>query len=212
MRWNTPMNTSKNRVLWILSLILLVSLAGCTTPEETSEIAKEPATVAEPEPTKPVEEPTETTEERVNETVNLTESDDEPTEPLPVVEEPDPIPEPVWVNGKNTQQRIDESIDRLHTSGSGKSIMQNFPDVELVYTDYAKGTGFPNMILPFKYYYSEEANKTFNVCAIDRTVFICDGKMDRLIDSEDVDSDRCEITSVYMGDPRIGGSGGQAYG
>jgi hypothetical protein len=102
---------------------------------------------------------------------------------------------------------VQEAFDRLHTSGSGPQIRRDFPSIELVYSDDARGSGFPNQILPFEYYYSAEADRTFSICNIDLTVFICEGKLDRLITKDDIESGRCEATSVYKSDPRLGYSG-----
>jgi len=121
-------------------------------------------------------------------------------------------PEPKIINGKTMAQRLREASDRLHTVGSAEQIRQDFPDIKLVYTDRAENTGFPAMIVPFRYYYSEETNKTFNICNIDFTVFICNGKLERIITKEDIESKRCEVTPIYTTDPRIGGSGVSAYG
>lgn len=121
-------------------------------------------------------------------------------------------PAPKIINGKILEERLKEANDRLHTQGSGQQIRNDFTDIKLVYTDNAQGTGFPETILPFRYYYSEEANKTFNICNIDFTVFICNGKLSRLISKEDIDSKRCEATFIYLNDPRLGGNGEQSYG
>lgn len=110
--------------------------------------------------------------------------------------------EPALINGKTLDQRLQEASDNLHTEGSGAKIVDDFPDVELVYIDNAESTFFPSNILPFKYYYSQEANKTFSICNINYTVFVCDGKLSSLITEEDITSKRCEITPVYLNDPR----------
>lgn len=107
---------------------------------------------------------------------------------------------------------MQEAQDRLHTQGSGPHIRRDFPDIELVYTDSAESTWFPNQILPFRYYYSPEADRTFNICNIDLTVFICEGKLDRLITKEDIESGRCEATPIYKSDQRLGYSGYESPG
>lgn len=103
--------------------------------------------------------------------------------------------------------RLEEAYDRLHTYGSGPQIREDFPDIEKVYTDHAEETSFPPDILPFQYYYSAEADRTFNICNIDFTVFICEGKLDHLITKEDIESGRCEATLIYKTDPRLGYGG-----
>ena len=107
------------------------------------------------------------------------------------------------VGGKTSQERIAEALDRLHTIGSGQHVRDNFLDLELVYTDLGVGTPFPPMIFPFNYYYSREADTTVNICAPERTIFICKGKLDRFIRKADVDSGRCTLTPIYSGDSRI---------
>jgi hypothetical protein len=94
-------------------------------------------------------------------------------------------------------QRLQEAYNKLHAAGSAQQVRDNFPDIELVFTDTGE-PHYPREILPFEYYYSKEADKTFNLCAIERTVFICDGKLNRKITSEDEDSGRCIITPIYQ--------------
>lgn len=135
--------------------------------------------------------------------------------PLPNLSIPAPAPAPVpapssTINGKTLPGRLQEAYDRLHTYGSGPQIRTDFPDIELVYSDYAEGTGFPASILPFRYYFSPEANRTFNICNIDLTVFICKGKLGRLITQSDIEDGRCEATPIYKSDSRLGY--GQGYG
>ncbi len=183
--------------------LIFILLFGCAmpggqppsaTPTPASIPSESPATQTAPEPApSPVPQP---------------QPDPQPI-PVPA---PQPIakPQPKLINGKTLDERLQEASDRLHTQGSGQHARDDFPDLQLVYTDPAQGTGFPEMILPFRYYYSKEADKTFNICNIDFTVFICKGKLDKLITKNDVDSGRCEVAPVYQ-DPRAGGSGGQGY-
>jgi hypothetical protein len=110
---------------------------------------------------------------------------------------------PVLVNGKTVQERVDEAYANLHNPGSATKIVENFPDLELVYVDEGPGSFFPLNILPFQYFYSVEGNITFNICSIDRTVFICEGKQDFLISQEDIDSGKCILTPEYLEDPRL---------
>lgn len=123
-----------------------------------------------------------------------------PTIPTPTAT---PLPPaPTLIDGKTLQERLAEAYERLHTRGSAEHIRKSFPDIELVYTDDAVGISFPREIIPFRYYYSREADTTFNICAVELTVFICKGKLDHLIRGGDVDSGRCEMTPIY-GDPRL---------
>ena len=103
------------------------------------------------------------------------------------------------VNGKTLDTRISEAYTKLHVDNSEQQIRSDFPDIELVYTDYAQGlAGFPKNILPFEYYYSPEADLTFNICAIHKTVFICEGKVDELVTPEDLASGRCVSSPEYQ--------------
>lgn len=101
----------------------------------------------------------------------------------------------------NNRTRIAEDIAgayaHLHDPGSGTEIHRRFPDAKLVFTDHATGIEFSEDVPPFSYLYSKEAGKTFGVCGIDKSVFICDGKLERLITAEDIESGRCVVTEVY---------------
>lgn len=105
--------------------------------------------------------------------------------------------EPRLINGKTVEERIQEAYDTIHTPGSAQYIRKNFPDIELIYTDLGEPY-YPPEILPFRYYYSREADKTFNICNVELTVFICDGKLDRLVTEEDINSNRCIVTPIYQ--------------
>ena len=107
------------------------------------------------------------------------------------------------INGKTLEESLDDAYDNLHEKGSSKKVEKDFPDAELVYTDEGKNTGFPSEILPFHYYYSEEANTTFNLCGVGRTVFICEGMLDEMLTTEHIESGRCRITEEYDIDPRL---------
>jgi hypothetical protein len=117
---------------------------------------------------------------------------------IEVKEEVIEVPEEVkaTVNGKTVDKRIEEAYTNLHGVGSAQHIRDNFPDIEKVYVD-DPASGYPKEILPFIYYYSAEADKTFNLCAIERTVFICDGKLDSVITDDDMNSGKCRVTPVY---------------
>lgn len=180
--------------LMVFLVILVIFSYGCATPEASAE--KVPELVAE--------EVSEVDEESISESQPLKQIFEEkqqaPTIPAPTSTQLPPAP--TLIDGKTLQARLAEAYDRLHTRGSGQHIRDSFPDIELVYTDDAVGMPFPREIIPFRYYYSREADTTFNICAIELTVFICKGKLDTLIRKGDVDSGRCEMTSIY-GDPRL---------
>ncbi|MBI2148024.1 hypothetical protein HYU19_06175 [Candidatus Woesearchaeota archaeon] len=99
----------------------------------------------------------------------------------------------------NVEERIKAAYGMLHQPGSGAQIRRDFPNIQLVYTDEAKDDPrIPPFIIPFRYYYSAEADTTFNICNIDITVFICKGKLDRLINADDVKSGACKVSDLYL--------------
>ena len=196
----------KKRLLLILFVFSIIFIYGCA-PKEVS--------ISEVEPDVIEDVPQE--EELIEPEVEVPVAEEIVPEPEPIPElKPEVVepvkPEPKIINGKTLEERIEEAYDNLHEAGSSDKILSDFPDVELVYTDDPEASVkkiFPPEILPFHYYYSEEADKTFNLCGVGRSVFICDGKLDREITKEDIDSGRCEITPIYLIDPRLGGSGDQ---
>lgn len=100
------------------------------------------------------------------------------------------------------QTRLDDLSTNLHTEGSGDQAKASFPDFELTYTDQAENANFPDEILPFRYYYSQEADLTIAICNIDYTVFYCTGKIDSLISGNDLED--CVLSAEYEnGDTRL---------
>ncbi len=180
-------------IFWLMFIIIFIS--SCA-PKPAGEVP-----VAEKEQSVP--------EMQVTPELSSDEASSAPVEDLeqqaPTISAPTatPLPPaPTLIDGKTLQGRLAEAYDRLHTRGSAEHIRKSFPDIELVYTDDAAGMPFPREIIPFRYYYSREADTTFNICAVDLTVFICKGKLDKLIRKGEVDSGRCEMTPIY-GDPRL---------
>ena len=105
---------------------------------------------------------------------------------------------PQLINGKGLEERVLEAYSNLHGENSEQQIRDDFPDIELVFSDDGVGEGYPSEILPFDYYYSAEADKTFNICAVERTIFICNGKMDRKVTTEELDDiSKCSVTPIY---------------
>ena len=92
------------------------------------------------------------------------------------------------------QNRLDFLYGDLHIPESGNRARENFPDLKLTHTDPAHN-GFPDEILPFRYYYSKEAKRTIAICNIDYTVFFCTKKLTSLISKNDLDV--CEVSSAY---------------
>ena len=179
----------------VFLVILVVFNYGCATQEAPAEKVPELVT----------EEVLEVDEESVPESQPIEQIVEEkqqaPTISAPTVTQPSPVP--MLIDGKTLQERLAEAYERLHTRGSGEHIRKSFPDIELVYTDDAVGMPFPREIIPFRYYYSREADTTFSICEIELTTFICKGKLDKLIRRGDVDSGRCKLTLLYYGDPRL---------
>jgi len=174
----------KKQVIPIL-LFLTLFLIACT-PGPQVESAGGIVIVEEEVPEQNTED-RETTQVPVAEETTEEEIEEEPVEE-----------EPILVNGKTTEQRIQEAYDDLHNVGSSQNIRDNFPDIELVYTDNPSNSFYPSEILPFRYYYSKEADKTFNLCNIERTIFICDGKFDYFIDDNTLNSGVCIVTPIYQ--------------
>ncbi len=178
-----------NSVLVLAFLFLLaVSVSGCTQPAQTTQSETEEKILPEAEP--------------VIEKTNVTEKTEEA---LPVQQQTAEKVVTTPKSNKLADERLKDAYTSLHTPGSGEKLRKDFPDLELVYTDSAQNVGFPDYILPFRYYYSKEADKTFNICAIETSVFICDGKLSKLISKEDIDSGRCKVTEIYTADRRLGG-------
>ncbi len=99
------------------------------------------------------------------------------------------------VEGKTLAERIEILEANLHTAGSGNEAKKYFPDFEEVYVD-REHAGFPSEILPFTYYYSKEADITVNICNIGLTVFICPGKIDKLLPESDYS--KCQVAEEYL--------------
>lgn len=84
----------------------------------------------------------------------------------------------------------------LHDLASGTEAHTLLPDLTLVYTDEGHGNArIPKPILPFRYWYSAEADVTVSICAKDYTVFICPGRVDTLVDSMNWNS--CTVSASY---------------
>jgi hypothetical protein len=102
------------------------------------------------------------------------------------------------VNEKTLDERLTEAYDDLHNVNSALRVRENFPDLELVYIDEGDGNAdYTDDIYPFRYYYSKETDRTFNLCNVNRSVFICEGKLARLITRDDLESGSCEVTPIY---------------
>ncbi len=196
--------------------MLVVLLVGCTAEVQDSpsddRIEASPVEEEVVEELVEEEQPEESASDAVQpDEEKIEEREEEKAKPQEEIQESvlaeETVPEvkkaPLTINGKTLEQRLDDAYDNLHESGSSKKIEKDFPDVELVYTDNGENTPFPSEILPFHYYYSEEADKTFNLCGVGRSVFICDGKLERVLSREDIDSGRCEVTEEYDMDPRL---------
>jgi len=100
------------------------------------------------------------------------------------------------IEGKTLEERITILETNLHTPGSAEQARKMFPDLDEIFVEDGSGSSFPSNILPFKYYYSEEAGKTISICNIGYTVFICDSLVDEKIDEDEYDN--CRIAREYL--------------
>lgn len=108
-----------------------------------------------------------------------------------------PIKSPTPENNQSLNERLRILKDHLHALNSGTEAKQLFPDLASVYTDNGHGNPqIPKEILPFTYYYSQEADITVSICNINQTVFICPGKLERLI--QPTDYQNCQVTKEYL--------------
>ena len=188
----------KKTTFTILAILFLTLFLFSCQPE-VQDTTK--AQVQEAENTEPVEIVELVTEEIATEeqtaepeleTQELTETTDSQAE---VETQETQEPQETLINGKTAQERLNEATSQLHEEGSADHIRENFPDIELLYSD--NPSDYPSDILPFDYYYSEEVDKTFNLCGVDRTVFICDGKIEETVTDEQLNT-ICDVTSVYL--------------
>lgn len=65
----------------------------------------------------------------------------------------------------------------------------------MIYTDEGVSS-LSKKNLPFKYYYSFSADLTVSICNIDQTVFICPGKLERVITKDD--PNECKVTPELL--------------
>lgn len=98
-------------------------------------------------------------------------------------------------NSVDLQRKIDELYADLHEVDSGIRAKANFSDLQLIYTDEGISS-LPSNILPFRYYYSPSTDLTMAICNINRTIFICKGKLDHLLSKDDFSN--CKITPVLL--------------
>ena len=98
------------------------------------------------------------------------------------------------VEGKTLPERLSLLKSNLHEQGSGEEAKKFFPDFLEIYKE-ENNPDFPQQFLPFRYYYSEEADVTVNICDVDFTLFVCEGKLDRKL--EESDYGNCEIVEQY---------------
>ena len=105
---------------------------------------------------------------------------------IPIKDLPEDYVEDVasQVGGDDVDKRLTAVFDKLHSGGSGDFLRASFPDLQYL----LKWTpiGVTKQIFPFFYYYSPEADTTFVVCNIDKTVAICDGLQNSAISEGDL--------------------------
>ena len=202
----------KSNILRILCLFLiLLLLFGCIKPkvsqQETGEVVTDETGTMEqdenPEDTQMKDE-TEIEAPPSLPSKPQTIFDDDYKKSSDDDEQPVPLTEEEGFMSEETKEKLEKARDLLHEEGSADRVREDFQDLELVYTDYGDGSNMGTQIFPFEYQFSEEANVTFALCAVHRSVFICEGKLDRFITKEDIDSGKCQVTPIYMSDPRLG--------
>ena len=123
-------------------------------------------------------------------------ADDElPQDALPLDELPEEyLEEQTAPVGSDVDERIAQVLSELHTGNSGDYVRQNFPDLEYLFDHTPEGQ--ERRIFPFFYYYSAEADTTFVVCNINKTVAVCDGKQDTTI-TAGVDDHKCDLAEPF---------------
>ncbi len=94
--------------------------------------------------------------------------------------------------------KIADVYTQLHEPDSGLRIKKEYPDASLVYTDLGRDKPFSSEKHPFFYFYSPEAGKTFGICSQNRSVLICDGKMDHRVTLDDVKSGKCTAAAIVL--------------
>lgn len=99
-------------------------------------------------------------------------------------------------DGINISEHVDDAYSELHMDNSGSPIRENFSDLELVYTDVGAENESSEDKPPFNYYYSAEAKKTFGICNSNRSVVICDGRVDHAVERNDIVSGTCVAAPV----------------
>jgi hypothetical protein len=176
------------KVWWIIGIVvaMIVGIGFIMQSGERSEESQEAPSVA-----------IEVVEE-VNSDPEVDGASSDGTTVEEIVRETPEVASPKLVNGKTLNERLEDAARNIHGVGSEQKVRDDFPDLELIYTDDGKEDGFPSEILPFDYYYSAEADKTFNFCGIKRTIFICDGRVNSKISDDDLyDPSKCTVTNVY---------------
>lgn len=91
-----------------------------------------------------------------------------------------------------------ESLRReLHSDGSGDRAKKMIDDLEVVYVDEGtRNPDTPKEIIPFTYYYSKKMDATIGICNTNKTVFICLGRKDKLLETADFKD--CQIQLGYI--------------
>ena len=184
-----------NSMKRVMLLVLVLFVVSCSHEiEEPAPVPEEPEHAPEQATPAIIYEESDTEEKTMKiETADIGDNAEEAM--IELVQETKE--EPTLVNGKTTEERLNEAYTQLHQPGSSQHTLENFPDFEIVFVDEGDGSSFPDNIYPFEYHYSKEADKTFSICAIHRTVFICDGKLDHLITDEEMNSEKCTVTPIY---------------
>ncbi len=124
--------------------------------------------------------------------------------------EPEAATGPAVMHGKTLEQRLEEAYKILSMHDiigydQGEKLIASskefldfyFPDIELAYTDPGE-LYMPKETVPIRYYYSQEADKTFGLDNLGVIIFICDGKLEHVITDKDLNSNKCIVVPIYQ--------------
>lgn len=115
---------------------------------------------------------------------------------LPLEELPDDYLDEISMpQGSSVAERLAVVERELHTGNSGDYVRQNFGDLEYLFS-WPGPEGQQRKIFPFFYYYSAEADTTFVICNINKTVAICQGRQKEIIEA----GDECQLARPFAED------------
>ena len=172
------------KIILIIMLLFTLILVSCTTVE-----------TEEPSEDLPLDQEEIIEELESNEDMDIDSELEEVVVSEDIIEEVVVEVEENIIEGKTLSERLSLLKSNLHGQGSGEEAKKYFPDFLEVYVE-EENPVFPQQFLPFRYYYSEEADVTVNICDVDFTLFVCEGKLDRKL--KEADHDNCKIVDQYL--------------